>query len=132
MRVRYPGCSRLAAKNVDPNANFFAEVTMETIWFAFAPFLVLFAILFLNARRRVECPDCGATMPFFSSPFQKTRRMWAEGGYRCQECGCETDTNGRKVDEETPSTKSHALEWALLVIALLVGAGLGWAAMLVG
>jgi len=30
--------------------------------------------------RSVKCPDCGAPLPLFYSPFRKTRRMWREGG----------------------------------------------------
>ena len=47
----------------------------------------------------VQCPDCGARLSGFQSPFTKTRRQWLEGGYLCRRCGCEVDLSGHKVED---------------------------------
>lgn len=70
------------------------------ILIAFAPFFVVFVVL-LFGMRRVKCPDCGATLPNFQSPFTKTKRQWLEGGYLCRNCGCESDLSGHKVGDRT-------------------------------
>lgn len=62
----------------------------------FVPFF-LYHILY--GLRQKSCPDCGATLSGFQSPFRKSRRQWLEGGYRCHHCGCETDLAGKKVAE---------------------------------
>jgi hypothetical protein len=53
---------------------------MDTIWLSMLPFLVALVFVLILALRRVECPDCGAPLPVFCSPFVKTRRMWRAGG----------------------------------------------------
>lgn len=63
-----------------------------------APFAAFFFVLLFFGMRRVHCPDCGARLSNFQSPFTKTRRQWLEGGYRCQRCGCESDLEGHKVE----------------------------------
>ena len=64
---------------------------------ALAPFAIFCGMLLMIGLRRVNCPDCGARMPAFQSPFTKTRRQWLEGGYLCRRCGCETDLAGHRV-----------------------------------
>lgn len=63
---------------------------------AFVPF---FLFLVFYGLRQKSCPDCQATLSGFQSPFEKTRRQWVEGGYRCHNCGCETDMAGAKMTE---------------------------------
>jgi hypothetical protein len=96
---------------------------MDTILIAMI-LLVPFAFLLFHAFHRVQCPDCGETLPLFYSPFKKTRRMWRAGGYLCARCGCETDAAGRKVTADTPLPPFPARQWAVLGILLLIGAGL--------
>ncbi len=60
-------------------------------------FVPFFLFLFMFGLRRPDCPDCGRPLPLLQSPFTKTRRQWAEGGYLCSNCGCETDRAGQKV-----------------------------------
>jgi hypothetical protein len=96
---------------------------MDTILIAMI-LLVPFAFLLFQAFHRVQCPDCGETLPLFYSPFKKTRRMWRAGGYLCARCGCETDAAGRKVTADTPLPPFPARHWAVLGILLLIGAGL--------
>jgi|SRR5262245_35237227 len=94
-----------------------------------APLLVPFVFVLWYALRRRECPDCGAPLPLFYSPFRKTRRMWRAGGYLCARCGCETDTAGRKVTAGTAMPPFPARQWAIVGALLLVGLGLaaaGW------
>jgi hypothetical protein len=64
------------------------------------PFLFFFALLFLHGRGKT-CPSCHEPMPVFQSPLTKTRRQWIVGGYRCPNCGCETDLKGRQVAANT-------------------------------
>lgn len=90
-----------------------------------SPALVPLAFLLWLLLRRVDCPDCGSTLPPFISPFRKTRRMWRVGGYLCGRCGCETDMAGRKVAASTPLTPVPTSQWALLSASLLVAFGLG-------
>jgi hypothetical protein len=89
-----------------------------------SPLLVPLVFFLWHALRRVDCPDCGAPLPIFYSPFRKTRRMWRAGGYLCARCGCETDTAGRKVTADTAMPPFPARQWALVVVLLLVGLGL--------
>jgi hypothetical protein len=94
-----------------------------------SPLLVPLVFFLWYALRRVDCPDCGAPLPMFYSPFRKTRRMWRAGGYLCARCGCETDMAGRKVTTYTPLPPFPARQWALVGVLLLVGLGLataGW------
>ena len=66
---------------------------------ALAPFAVFFVVLLFFGTRRVNCPECGARLSNFQSPFTKTRRQWLEGGYLCRRCGCEVDLSGHKVED---------------------------------
>src|SRR3954463_1184553 len=84
------------------------------------PFLVCAAFLLYQLTCKVHCPDCGARLPAFLSPFRKTRRMWRAGGYLCSRCGCETDTAGQKVTADTPPAPFPTLQWALLAGFLLI------------
>lgn len=60
-------------------------------------FIPFFVVLMAHCLRRKDCPECGSPLSGFQSPFTKTRRQWVEGGYLCQNCGCETDLAGNKV-----------------------------------
>jgi hypothetical protein len=66
-----------------------------------APFAMFFVALLWFGMRRVNCPDCGAQLSNFQSPFTKTKRQWLEGGYLCRHCGCESDLSGHKVGDGT-------------------------------
>jgi hypothetical protein len=93
------------------------------------PLLAPLVFVLWSALRRRDCPDCGAPLPVFYSPFRKTRRMWRAGGHLCARCGCETDTVGRKVTAGTAMPPFPARQWALVGVLLLVGLGLaaaGW------
>src|SRR3954469_16013318 len=89
-----------------------------------APFVVVLAIMLLFGRRPVNCPDCGARLPWLVSPLKKTRRIWLAGGYLCPNCGCETDLKGQKVTAATPAAPFPKVAIALLAAALLIGVGL--------
>src|SRR5262245_42869698 len=71
---------------------------------ALVPFFAVAVVLVFFGMRRVNCPDCGAQLPNFQSPFTKTRRQWLQGGFLCRNCGCETDRSGRKVGDGTRPT----------------------------
>lgn len=98
---------------------------MDTILTLMFPLLVFLAFLFYYSLQCVNCPDCGAPLPKFLSPFKKTRRMWRAGGYLCARCGCETNMAGKKVTADTPSAPFPTLACIFLAGSLLVGIGLG-------
>jgi len=100
--------------------------------FSMLPLLAVFAFLLFQALRRVKCPDCGDPLPLFSSPFEKTRRMWRAGGYLCTRCGCETNAAGQKVTADTPPAAFPTAQWVVLAALLLVGVGLGAGVILLG
>jgi hypothetical protein len=79
----------------------------------FVPFFVF--LLAFSLRRR-NCPDCGRPLPRIQSPFTKTRRQWAEGGYLCRSCGCETDLAGKKVTPGTGPRPGWLVRSVLLVM----------------
>jgi len=89
-------------------------------------FLVPIFLFWRHALRRVDCPDCGAPLPAFMSPFRKTRRMWRAGGYLCARCGCETDMAGRKVADDTPLPPFPTGQWVAIGVLLLIGLLLAW------
>ena len=97
---------------------------MDTILISMLPLLVPLVFLLYYALHPVKCPDCGDTLPIVCSPFKRTRRMWLAGGYLCARCGCETNMAGKKVTADTPPAPFPTLQFALLGVALLVGAGL--------
>jgi hypothetical protein len=103
---------------------------MDTI-IMMSPLLVPLVFVLCYAFRRVKCPDCGATLPIFYSPFKKTRRMWRAGGYLCDRCGCETNMAGEKVTADTPPAPFPTLQWAFVGVLLLVGGGLLAAVLIV-
>ena len=88
------------------------------------PFVLLALVVLMCWRRTPPCPDCGAALPAFYPPGQKTRRMWRHGGYRCAACGCETDTTGRKVTADTPPPAGRVWLWVGLAVAGTVGVAL--------
>ena len=94
---------------------------MSTAWPALFPFAVFFAwLLFFGVGRRKVCPDCNKPLPPLQSPFTKTKRRWVEGGYVCQNCGCETDSAGEKVPAGTaPSNRSLAVGIGLLTLTAI-------------
>jgi len=99
---------------------------VDPILISLLPLLVPLAFLLYQAFHRVNCPDCGETLPLFYSPFKKTRRMWRAGGYLCARCGCETNMAGQRVTADTPPAPfpTPTLQWALLAVFLLIGVGL--------
>lgn len=86
---------------------------MNASWIAPLPFLTFFVWL-LFAERGKTCPDCRRPLPRFQSPFTKTRRQWAEGGFVCPDCGCETDLAGNKV----AAGMAPQPRWILVGVAL--------------
>jgi hypothetical protein len=82
-----------------------------------APFFI-----FLFARPRRDCPDCGKRLSPVQSPFTKTRRQWVEGGYLCSNCGCETDLAGKKVATGSGPRPGWLLGSVLLVAPPVLGA----------
>ncbi|MGH7243794.1 MAG: hypothetical protein ACREJD_10290 [Phycisphaerales bacterium] len=97
---------------------------MDIILYSMLPVFVVITILLVNGRARFNCPDCGASLPQFLSPFQKTRRMWRSGGYLCAQCGCETNRAGEKIVAHGTLVPIPAARWVKLSVALLVGVGL--------
>ena len=89
------------------------------------PLLVAFVFVLWYTLRRRACPDCGALLPILYSPFHKTRRMWRAGGYLSARCGCETNTEGRKVTAGTAMPPFPTRQLALVLVLLLIGLGLG-------
>ncbi len=84
------------------------------------PFLFFFAFLFLLGRGKT-CPACHRPMPTLQSPFTKTRRQWLVGGYRCSNCGCETDLKGRQVAASTlPEQRTLMLGLGLFVFCIVI------------
>ncbi len=82
----------------------------------------IFGWLFFSAMQvRRTCPDCKAVLGPFQSPFTRTGRQWAEGGYVCRACGCETDLAGAKVPPgKAPSWGWLAVGFGLPALALAV------------
>ena len=72
---------------------------MNDLWIPLLlPFAVFFVwLFFFGMGRGKACPNCNKPFPPFQSPFTKTKRQWWEGGYVCQNCGCEADIAGNKV-----------------------------------
>ena len=94
---------------------------MDGMFIVFLPFLIFFVFLFVFALGNRTCPDCGAPLSAFQSPRTKTWRQWIEGGYLCQNCGCETTLAGERVAPGTgPRTRS--VVWRVLLLTLAVGA----------
>ena len=96
---------------------------MDTMLIAFLPF-VFFFVVFLLMRRGVKCPECGADLPAFQSPFTKTRRGWMVGGFTCSRCGCEADSSGQKVAANSSHVRVSFAIICLLALALLGAVGL--------
>src|SRR5262245_30903992 len=122
--------SRIEYNNRCPAPSTLLEDSMDTILLSILPMFVPLAFLLYYALHPVKCPDCGATLPLVCSPFKKTRRMWRAGGYLCARCGCETNMAGQKVTADTPPAPFPTLQWVLMAVLLLVGAGLGASMML--
>ena len=99
--------------------------SMYIILICILPALVPLAFLLYFALHRINCPDCGDTLPIVYSPFNRTRRMWLAGGYLCARCGCETNMAGQKITADTPPAPFPTLQFALLAVCLLLGVGLG-------
>jgi hypothetical protein len=122
--------SAVAYNNRRPTANISVEDDMDILLISMLPMLVPFVFLIVyGVGRAPQCPDCGSTLPVWVSPFKKTRRMWRAGGFLCARCGCETDFAGQKVTAATPPAPFPTLQWALLAVLLLIGAGLVTAAL---
>jgi hypothetical protein len=97
---------------------------MSGVWTPLIPFAFFFLwwfFLVLMGRGKF-CPDCGAALPIFQSPFTKSWRQWVEGGYRCANCGCETTLAGRKIAAGTPpASRSVIISLGLLTLSTLPG-----------
>jgi hypothetical protein len=46
--------------------------------------------------KKTNCPDCGAEQPKVRKPKNLRQILW--GGNTCQECGCEMDRFGEKIE----------------------------------
>ena len=96
---------------------------MDDPFFAvFLPLLMFvpgFVALWTFYRQRRDCPNCGSPLSGIQSPFTKTWRQWVEGGYLCQNCGCQTNLAGEKV---APSPRPGWLVLGLLLMIPLVQA----------
>ena len=102
---------------------------MNIILLSMLPFLAALAFVFILSLRHVKCRACGDALPPICSPFKKTRRMWRVGGYLCARCGCETDMAGQAVTAETPTGRFPLVPVTVVAIALVAGAGLGVAGL---
>ena len=87
----------------------------------FLPFAIFFAwLFFFGLGRRKTCPDCHKPLSLIQSPLTKTMRQWFEGGYVCQNCGCESDIAGMKVQAGTdPNRRSIITGIGLLLLAVV-------------
>lgn len=56
---------------------------------------VLLLALFQKPK---SCPECGTPAPKVRKPANRRQTLW--GGWTCEECGCEMDRKGRKVETE--------------------------------
>ena len=93
------------------------------------PFAVMFLLLTI-LWRGLSCPECGTRAPWFVSPLTKTKRQWAEGGWRCATCGTDVDVRGRKVAPGTGPRPGWLVRSALLVVPpAVVGAVLLYVAV---
>ena len=97
---------------------------MDGLFVVFLPyimFLVFFAFLFAFVHRPRSCPDCGRSLNRSQSFRTVTWRQWFEGGFLCQDCGCETTLANEKVAPGTGPRTSSVVRGVLLV-TLTVGA----------
>jgi hypothetical protein len=101
------------------------EVMLE-YWLPLVPFAAFFVwLLFFGMQPTKVCPDCNKPLAAIQSPFTKTKRQWAEGGFLCGNCGCETDLNGKKIDAGTPPTRqSIVVMIGVLTLAMVPAIGL--------
>lgn len=90
-------------------------------WLVLLPFAIFFVwLLVTSVLQRKLCPSCSQSLPLLQSPLTKTKRQWVEGGYVCENCGCETDFAGARVEPGTvPSTRSIVIGASLIAIAAL-------------
>lgn len=123
---------RSAYNSCCPAPNTFPGDFVDTFLLSMLPIVAVLLFVLYHTLRRIQCPDCGDTLPLLYSPFKKTRRMWRAGGYLCARCGCETNRAGQKVTADTPEPPFPTLQWALLAVLLLLGIGLGAGALLIG
>ena len=96
---------------------------MDSQFFAYLPFLMFvpfFVFLFIFAHQKRSCPDCGQPLSRPQPLRTVTWRQWFEGGFRCQNCGCETTLAGEKVAPGTGPRTSSVIRGVLLV-TLIVG-----------
>jgi len=81
---------------------------------------LVFALVFASLMPRPrDCPECGERLSIWSNPFRRSRRMWWEGGFRCPNCDCETDLQGRKIAAGTPP-RPGAVRNRILMLAFSV------------
>jgi hypothetical protein len=97
---------------------------MDSVLVVLLPFLMLipfYMFLFKFVHRQRNCPDCGQSLNR-SQPFRTvTWRQWFEGGFLCQNCGCETTLANEKVAPGTgPRTRSVIR--GILLVTVIVGA----------
>ena len=104
---------------------------MESLWFIGVPFGAFIVwLMFRETANSIKCPDCGAPVPFWQSPFTKSWRQWLEGGYACQKCGCEIDTAGHKVVAGAVPISRYAM-LGLVLLAIFGSLGVALTLMLI-
>ncbi len=94
---------------------------MDGVFVVFLPFLMFFVFLFVLARRPPNCPDCGRSLHRSQPMRTVTWRQRCEGGFLCQNCGCETTLAGEKVAPGTGPRTSSVIR-GILLVTVIVGA----------
>jgi transposase-like protein len=56
--------------------------------------VALIAIL----QKQKKCPECGEELPKTRKPKNRRQMLW--GGWTCENCGCEIDRRGKKIEDE--------------------------------
>ena len=96
---------------------------MNDLWIPLLPFAAFLAwLFFFGMGRRKACPNCNQWLPRIQSPLTKTKRQWLEGGYVCQNCGCEADIAGNEVPAGVVLQRRSIITWiGLLTLAVVLG-----------
>ena len=65
-----------------------------------APLIWLLRKMGYPVGQPVVCPRCDTDMPFFRKPTSLKQAL--RGGYRCSNCGTDTDARGRELTTDAP------------------------------
>ena len=86
-----------------------------------SPLIAVLAFTLIGTRNcPSSCPECDSPISRFQSPFTKTERQWMKGGYRCANCDCQMDLNGKVVASEATASPRFAATLLLCPIAAIV------------